>query len=331
MKPRTLPQSAQFPKNLRALDIRRDLASVADLVELCFADHLHDDGRRYLRQLRLAARSGPLLDLAAARGIAGLPLSGYVWLENDVVVGNLTLMPYGSGSHRRFNIANVAVHSSFRQRGIAKALTQAALRGIKSRGVTETWLQVDEKNQNALGLFHSLGFVEKMRRTSWRATPGRTLTGPLDGIRPRQPSDWPHQKRWLEATYPEDVRWLLPLNIHHLRPYGLLNRIIRERTTRHWSAEKRGEMLGVLTWQSPSRGADRLWLAVSPNREEEAISMLLDYANGHNRLNRSLTLDYPGGQSDTALKQVGFVSKHTLIWMTFPWENNEPAAKLSQQ
>jgi hypothetical protein len=36
--------------HLRAFDVRHDLDAVADLVEVCFADTLDADGRRYIQQ-----------------------------------------------------------------------------------------------------------------------------------------------------------------------------------------------------------------------------------------------------------------------------------------
>lgn len=54
----TFPISETQPihPHIRRFDIRRDLNMVADLVELCFADSLDADGRRYIRQMRSTAR-----------------------------------------------------------------------------------------------------------------------------------------------------------------------------------------------------------------------------------------------------------------------------------
>ena len=96
-----LLSSAPQSGNLRPFNVARDLKQVADLVELCFADTLDYDGQRYLRQMRSAARNPGYLrwaGLIAER--APLPLSGYVWVEDGQLVGNLTLIPYYLWSNR---------------------------------------------------------------------------------------------------------------------------------------------------------------------------------------------------------------------------------------
>ena len=49
----------KLPPNLRPLEPGYDLTAVADLIELCFAENLDADGRRYIRQ-RCAAVSALL-------------------------------------------------------------------------------------------------------------------------------------------------------------------------------------------------------------------------------------------------------------------------------
>ena len=119
--------------HLRPFDIRSDLSAVADLVELCFKDSLDADGRLYIRQMRRTAKSGHLLNLAAAAGgSSNTPPGGYVWVEADRLVGNLSLIPVFSQGVTRYLIANVAVHPDFRRKGIARALTQAALEKVEN-------------------------------------------------------------------------------------------------------------------------------------------------------------------------------------------------------
>ena len=79
-------------KHLRPFDVRRDLGEVADLVELCFADTLDPDGRDYLRRMRSAAKSSSLLGMA--QGWSSAPMTGFIWEENERIVGNLSLIPY---------------------------------------------------------------------------------------------------------------------------------------------------------------------------------------------------------------------------------------------
>ncbi|MEX2162149.1 MAG: GNAT family N-acetyltransferase [Anaerolineales bacterium] len=313
-----LPGSA--PRKLRPFDLRGDLLAVADLVELCFADTLDADGRLYIRQMRNAARGIPTLDAYGAQSEASL--GGYVWVENEKLVGNLSLVPHRYEGRRLYLIANVAVHPDHRRRGIARELTLAALQEAERRGRPETWLQVDEKNLAAVDLYRGMGFTERMRRTSWRLYARREAELPVPAdldVRLRRPADWPAQKRWLQASYPADVRWQLPLNLNLLQPgwRGALERAFGERRVQQWSARRDGELLGVLSWQSSSLETDRLWLAADPQQEAAVIPALTAYARL--RPGRTLALNYPGGQAQAAFEGAGYRAARTLIWMSYPW------------
>lgn len=326
MSAQALSLSRSFPGNLRTFDIRRDLVPVADLVELCFAKSLDADGRLYIRQMRQAARSGPLLDLASA-GNRDLPLGGFVWQEGNRVVGNLSLIPHTYSGKRLYLIANVAVHPEHRKRGIARALTQAALDELARRRHAETWLQVDENNPAAVNLYLTMGFREKVRRTSWRTRPQRTLTvsGKSDiKLRNRHSSVWSIQKSWLQKNYPAEVRWQLPLDFNLLQPglKGELQRLFSERQVQQWSVEDNQGITGVLSWQSSSLENDRLWLASETGMEEDAIPILAQHIHAVLPVNRPLALNYPAKRAQKALSNSGFQAVRTLIWMDYPWEEN---------
>ncbi len=320
----SIPQS--FPSNLRPFDVRRDLLPVADLVELCFAESLDADGRLYIRQMRQAAQSGPWLELSGR----DFPLGGFVWQEDGLIVGNLSLIPHFHNGQRRNLIANVAVHPDYRRRGIARALTQAALDDLEPRGQRETWLQADENNSAAINLYRSMGFREKVRRTSWRTRPQRSLsvsrkTGLT--LRHRFPSDWPAQKSWLLKNYPVEVRWQLPLDLNLLKPglKGGLQRLFSERQVLQWSIESDQGIIGVLAWQSSTLENDRLWLASEAGMEEEAIPALAQHIHAILPASRSLALNYPADRAQKTLAQSGFHATRTLIWMDCLWPATEAA------
>jgi ribosomal protein S18 acetylase RimI-like enzyme len=323
----TLPKTKA--SQLRHFDLRRDLLPVADLVELCFAENLDGDGRLYIRQMRQAASSPTALALAtAASGRGDLPMSGFVWVEGGSLVGNLSLIPHHYGRRRLYLMANVAVHPNHRRRGIARALTEAALQEVERRGGRELWLQADETNLAAVQLYRGMGFTEKMSRTSWRARPqAEQAGGPGGGIRVRErgPSDWPVQQSWLKENYPADVTWQLPLDLKLLQPgwRGSLERALSERRIVQWSAERNGELLGVLSWQSSSLETDRLWLATGAQQEDEIIPQLMHSALAELEPRRNLALNYPGGRATKALQAAGFHAARTLVWMSYPWKKND--------
>jgi predicted GNAT family acetyltransferase len=252
-------------------------------------------------------------------------LSGFVWVDGSRVVGNLSLMPSRHADSKLFLIANVAVHPDYRRQGIARALTEAALNEVRLRGRRQTWLQVDVRNPAAIALYKSMGFVERLQRSSWRLIPDHRLevnSRPEIVTRAQRAADWSAQQRWLKASYPAETRWQLPLDVKLLQPgwRGALERAFAERQVRQWSAERGGKLLGVLTWQSSTLEADRFWLALAEGEEDAAIPALTRAALDELRVRRPVALNYPAGRAGNALQKAGFTASRTLIWMSYPWK-----------
>ena len=308
--------------NLRPFNIQRDLLAVADLIELCFAERLDDDGRRYVNQMRAAARNAKLLGWAAnAAQRISISFSGYVWEEAGRMIGNLSLIPVSVVNRRAFLIANVAVHPDYRQRGIARALTDRALDHIQRRKIKHCWLQVDDDNEAARALYEGAGFVEQARRTTWHSNPNLTQK-PLVGhpgvkVVSRRYDDWALQLDWLNRLYPPKVRWHLPLNVNILRAGmgGTLSRMFTERKFQQWAARRGTELIGVLTWQSSYNQADHLWLACSAENQDDAILALLPHSRSERAAKRTLSLNFQAGRAIAAITGAGFHNHQTLIWM----------------
>jgi [ribosomal protein S18]-alanine N-acetyltransferase len=55
-------------------------------------------------------------------------------------------------------ILNLAVLPSYRRKGIARCLLSEALGSLVAAGVREAYLEVRQSNQEAIGLYQSLGF-----------------------------------------------------------------------------------------------------------------------------------------------------------------------------
>ena len=308
--------------HLRRFDLRRDLAAVADLIELCFSETLDEEGRRYIRHMRSTARHTGMLRLAAlspARDSA--PYSGFVWEEDGRVVGNLSQFLMPAWGKKIYLIANVAVHPDFRQRGIARALTEAALQYSRDRKAEATWLHVREENASALHLYRSLEFVDRPRRTTWVTqtvadnTPA--LVGPVVGARLRE--HWPQQSYWFEQTHPPALDWYLPFRRQIFQPglWGLFTRFWEDTRVQQWAVTWQGQLLGILAWQRTHGATDRLWLASPPEFEETAIPALLSHARWDFSSRRKLTLEYPAGRGVEAFKALGFSEEQTLIWMEY--------------
>lgn len=308
------------PDFLRAFDSQRDLRQVADLVELCFADTIDADGKRYLQQMRFAADNPRYLRWATSVvDITSLPSAGYVWEQDGKLVGNLSLIPFSVHGDRFYLIANVAVHPEYRKRGIARMLTAHGIEHARKRGAKATWLHVREENEAANQLYRSLGFEERGRRTTWYSQP-EVPPAPVDPqikLGPRRSQDWKSQKAWLVNTYPPELIWHMPLKLIDLRPgiAGALYRFFTQLQIRQWTASQNGQLLGALSRVASTSHADHLWLAAWPEKEDHAAAALLSHARQQLGTRRTLSMDYPAGRATQAIQQAGFSAHQTLVWM----------------
>jgi ribosomal protein S18 acetylase RimI-like enzyme len=151
---------------LRPVHLRHDLLDIADLIETCFASTLDAAGRSAIQEMRSMGRAGPLL-WALGRAGSAIPaaMRGYVWVDRDHVIGNVSLTPAGYG--QGWVIANVAVSPDHRRHGIARQLMRAAMDEVAARGKFAV-LQVEADNLNARALYEELGFTELRTFTRWR-------------------------------------------------------------------------------------------------------------------------------------------------------------------
>lgn len=311
------------PGRMRPLNILRDLPTVADLIELCFANTLDPDGRNYIDQMRRNGRDSSFLDWAP-RVIesVSLPLSGFVWEDNGQIVGNVSLIPFSKGGFKIFLIANVATHPDYRRRGIARALTQAAIQRAREKHADAIWLHVRQDNPGAIALYQELGFYERARRTTWYTS--STNIPPLPNgrattisIRPRSSWDWPQQSRWLEISYPSSLDWYFAHRWSILKP-GLVNGIYRflaDIDTLHWAAYKDNRLGAVLSCQRTNGRSDHLWLAAPRRPDPEIVTALLLHGRRVLSERYSLSLEFPAGMADEAIHEAGFKPQRTLIWM----------------
>lgn len=306
--------------HIRPVRSRKDILAVADLIEICFADHMDVDGREYIRYLRRFA--------VPEEGLAGrllepfqVPVRGLVWEEEGQIVGNLSLITFNRQGKRYTLIANVATHPAYRRRGIARRLTESALQQIRERGEHEAWLHVREDNPAAIQLYQSLGFEERCRRTSWLWEPQYgflpKIKNEMVHVFARQASDWPQQSRWLDETYPSEITWNLSLDKNRLKPnfWKDLWHWLNGGEAMHLSARWKNDLAAVVSWQPTSAYADILWLAAAPAHEEEVIPVLLTSAGRRLRNGRPLTVNYPAQRAAEGFRRAGFQPHVTLIWM----------------
>ena len=88
--------------------------------------------------------------------LEGATVAGYV--GSQTVLGETDMM-------------NMAVHPSFRRRGIASALVKALVEALKERGSHSLTLEVRVSNEPARELYERLGFVQVGRRPNYYQHP----------------------------------------------------------------------------------------------------------------------------------------------------------------
>ena len=154
------PIRGPIQQGIRPFDIARDLRPVAELIADAFTNELDPRGLAALREMRIMSHlSGLLKLLSRSAGELDDVFSGFVWVEDGKIVGNVTVQradKYGN----RWQIANVAVDRNYRGRGIARKLMQQALSHAADSDGRWAVLQVYHHNSVARHLYSQLGFEE---------------------------------------------------------------------------------------------------------------------------------------------------------------------------
>ena len=77
---------------IRPFDIGRDLRAVAELISTAFSQELDGRGNDALNEMRFMSHFGGFLGLMnRSTGEFNDMLSGFVWLEQGQIVGNVTI------------------------------------------------------------------------------------------------------------------------------------------------------------------------------------------------------------------------------------------------
>jgi ribosomal protein S18 acetylase RimI-like enzyme len=275
-------------RGLRPLDPRKDLNQVADLIEEAFTGELEPGGIAALRDLRMLSRMGPLVGLMA-RSDPYLEdvLGGFVWIEDDQVVGNVTIQrldAYGS----RWQIANVAVTKEYQGRGIGRALVEAALDRIAERRGSWAVLQVRADNAVARNLYQRLGFeglTEDMALQLDRLPAQTPQVEPPAGLRPYLPGEWQARYTLESASRTELAQWWRPVRSHDFMQLAesrlgeKLWELMGRNRVRRWAVQ--GEH-GLAAWLCVDarrwQGIHRLALSVHPSCRGQLEQPLVSYA-----------------------------------------------------
>ena len=316
----SIPVKASEHPQMRAMNVFRDLPAVADLIEICFSSTMDHDGQRYIADMRRASRDDGFLRWAThMTETASLPLTGFVWEEDNKIVGNASLIPFRDKGKRIYLIANIAVHPDHRRRGIARALTRRAMQYGWGKRATALWLHVRDDNPGAIQLYADLGFQEITRRTNWTAKPDTHIIRPFTDIQivQRQSQFWPQQRDWLRRINPDVLGWYHNFNINSLRPgfFNWLYLMLIDVNVRQWAAVRDGQLQATLSWM-PNGGRSESILAAADERSNpDALMHLLLHARKVLTNQSTLSLDYPSDEMRDAFTAAGFKERRTLLWM----------------
>jgi len=310
-----IAHSSESSRGLRTIDPRRDMGQVADLIEITFRGDLDGTGRRMVREMRTLGRIG-WIGWALSRLLlppAARPL-GFVWVEDDRIVGNASLLPV-SGHPRRWVMANVAVHPDYRRRGIAREMVSASDELALKAGAEAIYLQVERHNKAALELYRSMGYVPLTTRTTWRRARGLPHKSPpkAETVRRRRASEWTEQFALAEQVSHEGLVWPQPLEPDYFRPTGF-SQLFGRAAKLHLVLRDDGRLLGSLSVHGTS--VQRFVLLVDPALQGQIEEELLTRGLAQVRARqRSILMDYPSDVAVETLRGLGFREERALTWM----------------
>lgn len=311
-------REVQESQSLRPVEMARHMAGVAELIQGIFGATLDDPGRRMLKEMRSLGRLGWLGWLAAKMLLppAAHP-GGFVWVRENRVVGNASLMPV-EGCPERWVLANVAVYPDDRRKGIGRALVEACVdkaRDLKSRLLI---LQVKPSNSEARELYEKLGFSVMTTRTTWIRHKARVPVDLSDAsdVRERRAGEWMDQWGMAQRMHPEGLIWPFPLQRDLFQPPRGAGNMPGE-APRHWVWGVEDRVQASLTAKRAlERAGWRLLLLVEPQARGKAELPLLTAALTNLRAGQvTLLLDYPSGLAETELHDCGFTVHNSLSWM----------------
>lgn len=333
----SITQESATGDGIRSVNLRTDLAPLADLIELAFADTMDTSGRAAVREMRTLSRMRPVMHtlLGVSELVQGINL-GFVWIEGGRLVGNVSIYPANipSSFGKIWIIANVAVHPDYRGRGIARELMRAGMNAIRQRGVGAI-LQVDADNYVAQRLYDRLGFVREGAWTHWRRSSSLRVPPPVIQrdfyITRRRDNEWRAEMALaanVRARSGGGLGWQRPLHETLFRPSitKTLNNWINLRSVEHLIVRtENGESLRTSLWIESAFATSTIQLTMINDPDQAGLceEALLNLAIRRYGTRTPLTMEHP--TDDDAMRPLllryGFHTQRSLLHMR--WDTRD--------
>lgn len=335
----SLSPSNADEEGIRPVNLRTDLAAMADLIELVFADSMDSSGRAAIREMRALSRLGP--GLGALLGMGDLQQNmGFVYIADGRLIGNVSIYPASLPpgvlrGERAWIIANVGVHPDYRGRGIARRLMETSLNALtqwaKGRRAVAL-LQVERDNLPARRLYDSLNFVNERAWTTWRRSSSPRLPPTLIAapyITRRRRGEWRAEYALAQRVRPAiwgGIGWLRPLHpsLFHVSWRNWLSNFVSLRSVerliiRDDSDEAHPAVLGALWIESAFAAPTQLTLMVDPAHAESYSEALINLAVRRFGQRETLVIEHPADDTaaEAVLSRYGFVPQRTLVHMSW--------------
>jgi ribosomal protein S18 acetylase RimI-like enzyme len=300
----------------------RDVPQIVELLRLVFGDALDINDHHLLGGPSSVTEVFYRLNPATTR-----LTNGFVWQADGRIVGNVTLLTCKIWD--RYLVANVAVHPTYRRRGIARALMKATAQAVQARGGRVILLQVVKENASAIELYHSLGYVSLGHVTSWSASVSRLRhIPPAVGDERVPPILTLPGHRWREAyeldaaALPADLNWPEPLGPDAYRRslWRKFGDFMSGRQVESWiTVDERGQLSGLATIASQWGQSHHVALRVRPDwagrLERPLLAKIVRRLHYLPRGNVRVEHPDSDGMTNQLLREANFNVQRTLTHM----------------
>lgn len=315
---------------IRPMNPFRDWNAVAQLLRVVFQSDVSNGSLPILPDWPWLRWLTPVINFFEILGMdAPEQMLGYVWEEHGQIVGNATL-GLADAQRRIWLLSNVAVHPSWRRRGIARGLVDTAIEETQRHGGSYLTLQVQADNLGAYELYQQLGFrtveqVTELVGTNPALQPLPSLGWTL--VRPTH-SQWQAAQAMVSAHLPESLR----LYRHSIAglfdvPFqrsllGHAGDIMRGTQVANWCLlNSSGAVVGGVVAQAHlSWGTHRVGVFASPVSYGQVEPMLLGRAAEHIQRYASRRVQFVVPATHTALIErlhmLGFRQARSLELMS---------------